>query len=29
DVVEDTFIRQDLGDKNVNVYYSYNPPRNP
>ncbi|AMQ06602.1 hypothetical protein AZE41_12065 [Sporosarcina psychrophila] len=29
DVVEDTFIHQDLGDKNVNVYYSYNPPRNP
>ncbi|MET3658371.1 PBSX family phage terminase large subunit [Sporosarcina psychrophila] len=29
DVVEDTFIRQDLGDKNVKVYYSYNPPRNP
>ncbi|MBP1971593.1 phage terminase large subunit [Virgibacillus natechei] len=29
DVVEDTFIRQDLGDKQVKVYYSYNPPRNP
>lgn len=29
DIVEDTFIRQDLGDKQVKVYYSYNPPRNP
>lgn len=30
DVVEDTFIRQDLGEgKEVKVYYSYNPPRNP
>lgn len=30
DVVEDTFIRQELpGDKKVRVYYSYNPPRNP
>jgi len=29
DIVEDTFIRQDLGDKEVKVYYSYNPPRNP
>lgn len=29
DVVEDTFIRQDLGDKEVKIYYSYNPPRNP
>lgn len=29
DVVEDTFIRQDLGDKEVRVFYSYNPPRNP
>ncbi|QKS71671.1 PBSX family phage terminase large subunit [Paenalkalicoccus suaedae] len=30
DVVEDTFIRQDLGDgKQVKIYYSYNPPRNP
>lgn len=29
DVVEDTFIREDLGDKQVQVFYSYNPPRNP
>lgn len=29
DIVEDTFIRQDLGDRQVRVYYSYNPPRNP
>ncbi|PSL41714.1 phage terminase large subunit [Salsuginibacillus halophilus] len=29
DTVEDTFIREDLGDKQVKVYYSYNPPRNP
>jgi len=29
DVVEDTFIRQDLGERQVQVYYSYNPPRNP
>src|SRR5690625_4940042 len=29
DIVEDTFIRQDLGDKEVKVYYSYTPPRNP
>ena len=29
DIVEDTFIRQDLGDRQVKVYYSYNPPRNP
>nr|WP_248561780.1 PBSX family phage terminase large subunit [Niallia sp. NCCP-28] len=30
DVVEDTFIRQDLPDgKEVKVYFSYNPPRNP
>jgi phage terminase large subunit len=29
DIVADTFIRQDLGDKEVKVYYSYNPPRNP
>lgn len=29
DIVEDTFIRQDLGDKEVKVYHSYNPPRNP
>ena len=29
DTVEDTFIRQDLGEKQVKVYYSYNPPRNP
>ncbi|PLV34952.1 Phage terminase large subunit [Bacillus subtilis subsp. subtilis] len=29
DIVEDTFIRQDLGGKEVKIYYSYNPPRNP
>ncbi|MEK3890239.1 PBSX family phage terminase large subunit [Bacillus sp. FSL K6-3431] len=30
DVVEDTFIREDLPDgKEVRVYFSYNPPRNP
>lgn len=29
DIVEDTFIRQDLGGRQVRVYYSYNPPRNP
>lgn len=30
DVVEDTFIRQKLPDgKQVRVYFSYNPPRNP
>lgn len=30
DVVEDTFIRQDLPDgKEVKVFFSYNPPRNP
>lgn len=30
DIVEDTFIRSDLGNgKQVRVYYSYNPPRNP
>ncbi|MBF0709739.1 MULTISPECIES: PBSX family phage terminase large subunit [unclassified Gemella] len=30
DVVEDTFIRQELpGNKQVKVYFSYNPPRNP
>ncbi|MFZ4452077.1 PBSX family phage terminase large subunit [Salibacterium aidingense] len=29
DTVEDTFIREDIGDKEVKVYYSYNPPRNP
>lgn len=29
DIVSDTFIRQDLGDKEVDIYYSYNPPRNP
>lgn len=30
DIVEDTFIREDLGgDKKVKVYFSYNPPRNP
>ena len=27
DIVSDTFIRQDLGDKEVKVYYSYNPPK--
>src|SRR5690606_39557094 len=30
DVVEDTFIRADIGGgRQVRVYYSYNPPRNP
>jgi phage terminase large subunit len=29
DVVQDTFIRQDLGEKEVKTYFSYNPPRNP
>ncbi|AJH79066.1 PBSX family phage terminase large subunit [Heyndrickxia coagulans] len=29
DIVSDTFIRQDLGEKEVKIYYSYNPPRNP
>jgi len=30
DIVEDTFIRTDIGNgKQVRVYYSYNPPRNP
>src|SRR5690606_14945224 len=29
DTVEDTFIRRDLGDTEVKVYFSYNPPRNP
>lgn len=29
DIVEDTFIRRDLGDTEVKVYFSYNPPRNP
>lgn len=30
DVVEDSFIRQDLGKgKSVKIYMSYNPPRNP
>lgn len=30
DMVEDTFIRNDIGaGKQVRVYYSYNPPRNP
>lgn len=29
DIVSDTFIRQDLGDKEVKLYFSYNPPRNP
>lgn len=29
DTVEDTFIREESGDKEVKVYYSYNPPRNP
>ncbi|AZS49202.1 terminase large subunit [Bacillus phage vB_BpsS-140] len=29
DTVEDTFIREDLGDKEVEVYFAYNPPRNP
>ena len=29
DIVEDTFIRRDIHGKQVKVYYSYNPPRNP
>lgn len=29
DIVQDTFIRQDLKDKEVKSYFSYNPPRNP
>lgn len=30
DVVADTFIRQDIGEgKQVRIFYSYNPPRNP
>ena len=30
DTVEDTFIRQDIGEgRSVKVYFSYNPPRNP
>lgn len=29
DTVEDTFIREDLGDKQVQIFYMYNPPRNP
>lgn len=29
DIVEDTFIRQELSDSEVKVYFSYNPPRNP
>lgn len=30
DIVEDSFIREDLGDgRSVRVYMSYNPPRNP
>jgi len=30
DIVEDTFIRQDLPDgKSVRVFFAYNPPRNP
>ncbi len=29
DVVADTFIRQKLDGKEVKIYYSYNPPRNP
>ncbi|EPC8411864.1 PBSX family phage terminase large subunit [Bacillus thuringiensis] len=29
DIVEDTFIRADLGGKDVQVYFSYNPPKNP
>lgn len=29
DVVEDTFIRQEIEGKEVKVYFSYNPPRNP
>lgn len=29
DIVEDTFIRQEIEEKEVKVYFSYNPPRNP
>jgi len=29
DIVEDTFIRQEIAGKEVKVYFSYNPPRNP
>lgn len=29
DIVEDTFIRENLGNREVRVYGSYNPPRNP
>jgi len=29
DIVTDTFIRRDIGDQEVKIYYSYNPPRNP
>ena len=29
DLVEDTYIRENIGDKDVKVYFSYNPPRNP
>lgn len=29
DIVEDTFIRQEIKDSQVKVYYAYNPPRNP
>ncbi|PEI49933.1 PBSX family phage terminase large subunit [Bacillus toyonensis] len=29
DIVEDTFIRQEIEGKEVKVYFSYNPPRNP
>jgi len=29
DIVTDTFIRRDIGNKEVKIFYSYNPPRNP
>ena len=29
DIVEDTFIREDIGENDVRVFFSYNPPRNP
>lgn len=29
DIVEDTFIRQQIEGREVKVYFSYNPPRNP
>lgn len=29
DIVEDTFIRQEIEGKEVKVFFSYNPPRNP